>query len=91
MSSTEILAKAKEYKEVIQFIKQLEAEAETLKVAIVAEMEAREKDTIETDLFTIKYIEYKNTRFDSKSFKATHAELYEQYIKTTAARRFQVA
>ena len=91
MSNTEILTKAKEYKELQQFIKQLEEEAEALKAAMVAEMDARETDTISTDLFTIKYTAYTSARFDSKAFKSTHSDLYSQYTKEVPARRFQVA
>lgn len=30
-------------------------------------------------------------RFDAKAFKATHAELYNQYCSETSSRRFVVA
>lgn len=91
MSTIEISTKAKEYRELQQFIKQLEDEAEALKAAIVAEMEAQQTDTIHTDLFTIKYTEYQSSRLDGKSLKSELPEIAARYTKTTTARRFQVA
>jgi predicted phage-related endonuclease len=91
MTNIEITAKAKEYKELTQFIKQLQDEADALKAAITANMEAQNVDTLETDLFTIRWTEYQTNRLDSAKLKAEHADIYSQYSKTTTARRFQVA
>ena len=38
----------------------------------------------------IKWTHSTPSRFDSKTFKAEHGAMYEQYIKTVPARRFQV-
>jgi Phage-related protein, predicted endonuclease len=91
MTNIEITTKAKEYKELQNFIKQLQDEADTIKASITAEMEAQSVDTVATDLFTIRWTEYQTNRLDSTKLKAEHADLYSQYSKTTTARRFQVA
>jgi predicted phage-related endonuclease len=91
MTTKDVEARAKEYKEIAQFIKQLQDEADALRQAITAEMEARGVEVIEGDLFTIRWAEYKITRLDSTRLKAEHGDLYAAYSRQTAARRFQVA
>jgi predicted phage-related endonuclease len=91
MTTRDIESKAKEYKEMTQFIKQLQDEADAIKAVIVAEMEAQGVDAIAGDLFTIKWSEYQSTRLDSTKLKAEHGDLYAAYSKTTLVKRFQVA
>ncbi|MBP2071182.1 hypothetical protein [Thermoanaerobacterium butyriciformans] len=43
------------------------------------------------DVFKIRWKVVKSSRFDTAAFKATHAELYKQYMKETETRRFTVA
>lgn len=38
----------------------------------------------------VKWTRYTTSRFDSKTFKAEHGAMYEQYVKTDPAQRFQV-
>jgi predicted phage-related endonuclease len=91
MSTIEISTRAKEYKELQQFIKQLEDEAETIKAAIIAEMEAQQTDSITTDLFTVKYTTYTSNRVDTTALKNELPDIAARYTKTTEARRFQIA
>jgi predicted phage-related endonuclease len=91
MTVKDIEAKAKEYRELNQFMKQLQDEADAVKQEIIAEMEARDVDTIRTDLFTVHYTAYKSTRFDSARFRAECEPMYESYCKTSEGRRFSVA
>lgn len=48
-------------------------------------------DEMTVDVFKIRYKLVESKRFDSSAFKATHADLYSQYTKTTTTRRFSVA
>ena len=91
MLVNELTEKAKEYKELTQFIKQLQDEADALRATITADMDAKKVDIVETDLFTIRWVEYETSRLDGAKLKAEHADLYNQYSKTTTTRRFQVA
>ena len=91
MSNVEIATKIKEYKELQVFIKQLEDEAEAAKAAIIAEMEAQNTDSIQTDLFTVRYTSYKSDRVDTSALKKELPEVAARYTKTTEARRFSVA
>jgi len=91
MSNKDISTKAKEYKELQQFIKQLEEEADGIKAAIIAEMEAQQTDTMQTDMFTIRYTAYKSSRVDTTALKKELPDVAARYTKTTECRRFQVA
>jgi len=91
MSSTELTTKARDYRELQAMIKELEAEADALKAAIIAEMEARGADTLQADVFTIKYTAYSSNRVDTTALKKELPDIAARYTKTTAARRFQVA
>lgn len=91
MSTIELKTKIREYKELQVFIKQLEEEAEAAKAAIIEEMESQQTDTLNVDIFTVKYTIYKSTRLDTTKFKQEHSDLFNAYSKTTEARRFSVA
>lgn len=91
MSTIEITTKAREYRELQAMIRELEAEAEAVKAAITAELDALGVDTLQADIFTIKHTAYQSTRIDSSRLKAEHPDLYSEYSKTVEARRFQVA
>lgn len=91
MSVNEIAAKAREYRELQAYIKQLEEEAEAIKTDLTAQMAQQGVDTLEADIFTIRLTEYQSSRIDSKRLKADHEDLCAAYTKTTTGRRFQIA
>ena len=82
----------------IERIIELEAEQE----AISAEMESL-KDKLKAELvkqgvekmlvsgYKVSNTKYTTHRFDSKAFKADHAEMYEEYTKEIEAHRFTIA
>lgn len=49
------------------------------------------KTEVYTDLFKVTYKPVTSTRFDSKTFKAEHADLYTTYSKTSTYNRLTVA
>lgn len=89
MSNIELTAKAKTYRELQTMIKELEAEAEAVKAVIIANM--GERDTVQTDIFTIKYTVYQTSRVDTSALKNELPDIAARYTKTVEARRFQVA
>lgn len=91
MSTNDLTSKVKELKELKMMIEELEAEISTIEDEIKAEMTARETNELMLDMFKISWKEVVSNRFDSKAFKATHAELYSQYTKQTTTKRFSVA
>jgi predicted phage-related endonuclease len=91
MSSTDITKAAKDYRELQAMIKDLEAEADAIKARITAEMEARQTDTLQADVFTIKWTVYTSSRLDTAAIKKELPDVAARYTKTAEARRFQVA
>ena len=67
------------------------AEAEALRDEIKAEMLARDTEELEAGRFICRWTSVLSNRFDTTSFKKEHADMYKQYIKQTASRRFSIA
>ena len=91
MSENTLKAKVRELKELKAMQDELTAEITTIEDEIKAEMLSTGTDEMQIDIFKIRYKLVESKRFDSAAFKATHAELYNQYTKTTTTRRFSVA
>ena len=91
MSINEITTKAREYRELQVMIKQLEEEADAIKAAITAHMDAENTDTLQADVFTIRWTAYTSSRVDTTALKKELPDVAARYTKTTEARRFQVA
>ena len=90
MSTNEITAKIRQIKELQQLIEEAEAEMETLKDAIKAEMTAREVDELTADVFKVRWTTVESSRFDSTAFKKAMPELFKQFSKQTTSRRFSI-
>lgn len=75
--------------------KELEDQADALKAEIKAEikadMESKGLDELETKNFIIRWKEVISNRLDGKALKAALPEIYSQYCKASASRRFTVA
>lgn len=91
MSTNELVSKVRELKELQAMAEELQAEINSIQDAIKAEMSARGVDEMVVDVFKIRWKVVKSSRFDTAAFKATHAELYKQYMKEIETRRFSVA
>lgn len=91
MSTMDLLAKVRSLKELETLISEAQAEAESIKDELKAELINRNTEEMSVDVFKIRYKTVKSNRFDTTAFKSTHKELYDQYIKQTETRRFTVA
>ncbi len=91
MSTIELTSKVRELKELKMMAEELAAEITAIEDSIKAEMTARETDELITGEYKIRWKKVVSNRFDTTAFKKTHADLYEQYTKTTETRRFTVA
>lgn len=89
MSTQEIAAKLREYQE----IKAMQNEVQAMLAALEDEIKAiiGDGDEISAGGITARLTRYTTSRFDSKTFKAEHGAMYQQYVKTVPAQRFQVA
>ena len=90
MTTENIISTAREFRTIQAMIKELEAEAEALKQAMIREMDARQVEKLEAGEYTIRWSLYESSRLDSAKLKADHADLYTLYSKQTISTRFTV-
>ncbi len=88
MSTIELNTTARNLMEIRQMIKELEAEAEALTDQLKAVMVERGDETLTGDGWKASWKNVTSSRFDSKAFKADHADLYGLYSKPTTTCRF---
>ena len=91
MTQLEVEKKVAELKEYKRLAEDLDAQITALENELKGEMEAQNTDTLITALFKVTWKVITSRRFDSNAFKATHSELYEQYLRPQETRRFLVA
>ena len=91
MTQVEITQKARQFRELQIFIKQLEEEAEALKADMIGELQAQGVDTLQADVFTIKLTAYKSSRVDTTALKTELPDIAARFTRTSEAYRFQVA
>ena len=91
MSKNDLTQKVKELKELEVMAKELQDEIDTIKDSIKAEMQEKGTDTLQADIFTIRYKEVKGVRFDTKAFKMAYNDLYNAFSKETVSKRFSIA
>lgn len=91
MSTNEMESKIAKLQEWETIIEEAKAEAEALKDEIKAEMLNRNAEEMEAGRFICRWTSVLSNRFDTTSFKKEHADMYKQYTKQTASRRFSIA
>ena len=91
MSTIEITSKIEALKDLEALIEEAKAEAETLRDEIKAEMLNRNTDEMEAGQYIIRWTSVLSQRFDTTSFKKVYGDLYKEYTKQTASRRFSIA
>ena len=88
MSIQDMNTTARDLMSVRAMIRELEAEAEALTDKLKAAMVERSTEILEGDGWRATWKNVTGSRFDSKAFKADHADLYGQYSKPTTTTRF---
>ena len=91
MSTIEITSKIEALKELEALIEEAKTEAETLRDEIKAEMLNRDTEEMEAGQYIIRWTSVLSQRFDTTGFKKAHGDLYKDFIKQTASRRFSIA
>ena len=91
MSIIELNGVARNLMEVRAMIAELEAEAEALTDKIKAVMVERGEEVLTGDGWKASWKNVKSSRFDSKSFKSEHGDLYAAYCKQTTTCRFLIS
>ncbi len=88
MSINELNSTAKDLISVRQMIEDLQAEAKALTDKLKAAMVDQGTEILQGDGWKATWKNVSSSRFDSKSFKADHADLYGQYSRQTTTARF---
>ena len=91
MSVNELNAAARDLLAVKAMIAELEAQAEALTDTIKGAMVEQGKEALTGDGWKASWKNVNSMRFDSKTFKAEHADLYAAYSKKTVSTRFLVS
>ena len=91
MSTIEITSKIEALKDLEALIEEAKDEAETLRDEIKAEMLNRNTEEMEAGQYIIRWTSVLSQRFDTTSFKKVYGDLYKEYTKQTASRRFSIA
>ncbi|MCH5297823.1 MAG: hypothetical protein J1E85_09150 [Ruminococcus sp.] len=91
MSTNELTAKVRRLKKLQARAEEIQSEITAIQDELKAELVEQNTEELKVGTFKIRYATVTSNRFDSKAFKATHADLYSQYTKQTKSRRFIVA
>ena len=90
MGTIELNNKVMELKELKAFKDEIQKEIDLIEDQLKTEMIVRCQDEMEVGVFKLRYKLTKSSKFDTKRFKADHADLYEAYKKPSEYMRFTV-
>ena len=91
MTKKELIEKIEMMNEWENMIAEAQAEVESIKDLIKAEMTDRELDELEAGSYIVRYKTVATSRFDSTAFKKTYEDLYKAFLKQTTSRRFSIS
>ena len=91
MSANEMTTKIEALRDLEELIEEAKVEAEALRDEIKAEMMARNIEELSVGQFIIRWTSVLSNRFDTTGFKKVYGDLYKQYTKQTASRRFTIS
>ena len=91
MSTIEITSKIEALKDLESLIEEAKAEAEALRDEIKAEMLNRNTEEMEAGQYIVRWTPVLSQRFDSTAFKKVMPEVYKDFTKQIASRRFSIA
>ncbi len=90
MSRNELIAKIEQLKEWEAILEEANAEAEAIRDTIKAQMLAEDTEELEVGAYIVRWTSVLSNRFDSTAFKREHAELYKDFTKQVASKRFSI-
>lgn len=91
MSANEMIKNIEALQEMEAFLEEVKNETEALRDSIKADMLAKGIDEMEVGQYIVRWTPVLTTRFDSTGFKKSHADLYKEFTKQTASRRFSIS
>ena len=91
MSTKEITAKVKRIKALQLKADELNAEIESLKDEVKAEMTAQGVDELTAGVFKVSYKDVTSSRVDTTRFKKLHEDIYKMFVNVTTSKRFTIS
>lgn len=91
MNTHELDAKVNTLRELRNLESEVKAEITAIEDEIKAEMLAKNTDVLTGQSCMVTWKTVITNRFDSATFKLTHADLFAQYSRVTTSRRFVIA
>ena len=91
MSMNDLISKIEALNEWETLMHEAKAEAEALRDSIKAEMLERNTEELTAGAYIIRWTSVLTQRFDSTAFKKAHEDLYKDFTKQTASRRFTIS
>lgn len=90
MSKIELYYLIEALKEWESVMEEAKAEADAIRDQIKEELVAQGTEELEVGNYIIRYTSVLSNRFDTTAFKREHNDLYKQFTKQTASRRFSI-
>ena len=91
MSRNELITKIEALQEWEAIMEEAKAEAEALRDVIKNEMLEQGTEELEAGAYIIRWTSVLINRFDTTAFKKEHNDLYKQFTKQTASKRFSIS
>ena len=91
MSQNEIVSKIEQLKEWEAMIEEATQAVEALKDSIKDEMLKRDVEEMQCGRYIVRWTSVLSNRFDTTSFKKEYAQLYKDFTKQIALKRFSVS
>lgn len=91
MTKTEMINTVKTLGEWEVLLTEAQAQVEFYRDQLKAEMTERDVEELDLGEYIIRWTSILSNRFDSTAFKKEHGDLYKQFTKQTASRRFTIS
>ena len=91
MSQNEIVSKIEQLREWEAFLEEAEREIEALRDCIKEQMLERNTEELQAGAYIVRWTSVLSNRFDSTAFKKEHGDLYTEFTKQVASKRFSIA
>ncbi|MBQ6431895.1 MAG: hypothetical protein IJJ99_08490 [Oscillospiraceae bacterium] len=91
MSQKEIITKIEALNEWEALMEEARAEAEAIRDSIKAEMLNLDTEELTAGQYIIRWTSVLTNRFDTTGFKKAHGDLYKEFIRQSASRRFTIS
>lgn len=91
MSTTELEVKCRELRQLQCLIDEAQAEAETIRDTIKAQLTAQGVDELRAGEYKVTWKPVTTTRIDGRAFQQAFPDVAQAFVKTTTVRRFCIA